>query len=62
MIAPGIKASELVKQLQQLIEEHGDQQVFAGGGDYPGGVGGVDVQRDRNPYVPKGVFYIRSRS
>lgn len=30
----GIRASELIKVLQECIREHGDLPVFAGGGDY----------------------------
>lgn len=63
MIARGIMASALIKQLEKLIEEHGDQQVFSGGADYPGGVGGVALKEDgTSPYVPQGVFYIWSKS
>ena len=46
-LAQGIRASELIKKLEAAIQEHGDCEVFAGGGDYPEGVSGVY-------YVPKG--------
>lgn len=56
----GIKASELVKQLEKLIRIHGDREVSAGGGDYPEGVSGVHLQtRSNDPYIPQGNFYIR---
>jgi hypothetical protein len=55
----GIKASQLIKKLQQLVKSHGDQEVIAGGDEYPRGVIGARLQtEDRNPYVPKGTFYI----
>lgn len=54
----GIKASQLVKKLQDLIKAHGDQEVIAGGDDYPRGVVGARLQKKDNPYVPKGTFYI----
>lgn len=55
----GIKASELIKKLQEQIDRHGDREVIVGGGDYPEGCSGVIFQRDdNNPYVPKGTFKV----
>lgn len=53
-----MKASELVKRLQQLIKEHGDQEVYSGGEDYPGKVSGVEVEKRGNGYVPKDSFKV----
>lgn len=60
---PGIKASELIHELQMLVAEHGDKQVYAGGGDYPGGVGGVAYipAKNGNGYVPGDTFKIWDR-
>lgn len=55
----GLKASELIQKIQKLIEEHGDREVISGGTDYPEGVRGVSYQqKDNDPYIPKGSFYI----
>ncbi|TSP14052.1 hypothetical protein [Cupriavidus campinensis] len=55
----GIKASELIKQLQDLIEEHGDREVIIGGGDYPEPCRSVSFQTKRHdPYIPEGTFYL----
>jgi len=60
MIARGITASVLIQQLEALIRLHGDREVFVGGGDYPAGVRGAELQDDRdNPYVPEGTIYIQ---
>jgi len=55
MIQYGIKASELIIQLQEMIEKYGDCRVFSGGTDYPEGVQYVY-------YKEKGNSYIRDRS
>lgn len=56
----GIKASELVAQLQKLVEKHGDQEVIVGGGDYPEGCRGVWLvtKRSSDAYTPEGTFKI----
>lgn len=54
----GLKASELVKLIQEAIEEHGDREVFGGGEDYPGGAEGIHVEVKGNGYIPKGAFVI----
>ena len=55
----GMKASDLIKCLLELIEKHGDQKVISGGSDYPESVTGVSYQNDNNdPYIPKGTFYL----
>jgi len=46
MFKSGIKASELIAELQKLIEKHGDLNVYRAGSDYPEGVHGVR-------YIPK---------
>lgn len=58
----GIMASELIRQLQELIDQHGDQQVIAGGTDYPDGVGCVEYvdERKADGYKPLGTFHIIS--
>lgn len=54
----GIKASELIKLLQQQIQLHGDCPVYSGGTDYPEGVDGVRYESKGNGYIPKGSFYL----
>lgn len=51
-------ASDLIVLLQQLVAEHGDHEVFAGGTDYPGGVQGVGFNERGDPYQPKDTYYI----
>lgn len=57
MFPSGMKISELIELLKQMKAQHGDVQVFAGGGDYPDGVRGVY-------YVPfgKGNGYVPENS
>lgn len=62
MRSVGVPASELVKQLAELIERHGDREVFCGGGDYPAGVGGVSLETKGDAYIPRGVFYVWNQS
>jgi len=60
MWASGIKASELIKKLQEAVDKYGDKEVYAGGGDYPEGVEGVYYQaRKDDPYVPQDSLIIR---
>lgn len=58
MIPSGKKASELIKDLQKMIESHGDREVYSGGTDYPEGVSGVSVRERGDGYIPKGAFVI----
>lgn len=58
MLYGGMKASELIKDLERNIEKHGDQYVFSGGTDYPEGVGGVRIKKKGDGYVPTGAFQI----
>lgn len=58
MIRGGIKASELIKVLERLIEKHGDLQVFSGGTDYPEGVESVWYKERGNSYIPSNSFFI----
>lgn len=57
-IPSGIKASELIKLLEKMIEKHGDREVYSGGTDYPEGVENVYYEKKGNAYVPKGSFYL----
>lgn len=58
MLQSGIKASELIKQLEKQIKLHGDCEVFAGGGDYPEGVSGVSFKLTGDSYHPDRCFRI----
>jgi len=58
MMSEGIRASELIKQLKQLIKQHGDKEVFAGGEDYPNGVRGVVFEQTGDSYTPSDSFRI----
>ncbi len=58
MFSHGIKASELIKLLQQQIQSHGDLEVIAGGTDYPEGVKGIRYEAKGNAYTPKNSFKI----
>lgn len=58
MMGKGIKASTLIAKLQQAIKEHGDREVWAGGGDYPEGVGGVTFYAEGDSYHPRNCFKI----
>lgn len=59
MFQSGIKASELIKKLKDMIDKHGDREVIVNGGDCPEPCSGVILQKDdNNPYVPKGMFKI----
>lgn len=52
MFSFGMKASEVIKKLQALVEEHGDKECFVSSGDYPGGVDGVKyVATIDDPYI-----------
>lgn len=56
----GIKASELIKQLQEMIDKHGDCVCISGGTDYPEGVSGVRyITKDKaDGYIPANTFRI----
>lgn len=55
----GKKASEVIKELEKLIEEHGDRECFISSGDYPEGVDGVYFNtRKSDGYIPNSVFVI----
>lgn len=54
-----MKASELIKEIEKMIKEHGDQRVYSGGTDYPEEVEGIQLnEREHDGYLPKGTFYI----
>ena len=59
MYGPGIKASELILQLQHEILLHGDCEVYCGGTDYPEGIKHVVYNSKGNSYTPKNTFTIR---
>ena len=55
----GIKASELIKKLEEAIKCHGDRQVWTSGQDYPSGVSNVYFRKEEdNGYYPKDVFVV----
>jgi hypothetical protein len=58
MMSSGIKASELIVLLQDIMRKHGDREIFSGGADYPAGVRCITVEKIGNGYVPKGAFFI----
>ena len=55
----GIRASQLIIELQKQISLHGDCEVFCGGTDYPEGVARVSYNSKGNPYTPANTFTIR---
>lgn len=54
----GIRASELVSILVELIDQHGDCRVIVGGGDYPDDCTGVRYNRTSQPYYPADTFIV----
>lgn len=58
MFMHGIKASALIQILKDKIAQHGDLEVYSGGGDYPEGVQDVAYEARGNAYVPKNSFHI----
>ena len=58
MIKSGLKASQLIKDLKDLINQYGDREVFHGGGDYPSGVDGVYFSPECDGYVKSNSFKI----
>jgi len=59
MRSKGIKAFELIAQLQNLIDQHGDREVITSGADYSEEVRVARFQtRDNDPYIPEGTIYI----
>lgn len=55
----GIKASALIKKLQEAIREHGDREVWCSGNDYPEGVHNVHFREAPDDgYYPKDVFVL----
>lgn len=60
MIPRGIKASELIKILKELIELYGDLQVFTSGRDYPSGVDEAFYVKPEsgNAYIPGNSFLV----
>lgn len=59
MRGSGIKASKLIKQLQEAIKLHGDREVWTGGQDYPSGVTAVYFRnKPDDGYYPANVFTV----
>lgn len=60
MTRSGIRASELIAKLKDMMKKHGDQQCFAGGTDYPAGVVGVVYrpQHKGDGYIPGDSFEV----
>ncbi len=56
----GIKATELIKILQQMINKHGDKTVYYGGNDYPEGVNSISYRPKHkgDGYVPGDSFEV----
>jgi len=57
-IRSGMKASEVIAELQKLIDEHGDKECFSGGSDYPEGIVCVHYQKYEDAYIPAGSFVL----
>lgn len=57
-----MKASELILLLKNLIALHGDQEVFAGGEDYPALVHSATIHNKDDGYVEKGAIKLRTRN
>lgn len=51
-----MKASEIIRRLQMMIIQYGDQELYSGGEDYPGPVTKVVFVRMGYGYVPAGSF------
>ena len=58
MYPEGMKASQLIIELQKQIMLHGDHEVYSGGGDYPEGVSAVVFDPRGDSYHPKNCFKI----
>lgn len=55
----GIKASELIKQLQDMINKNGDREIWKRSSDYPEGVTQVEFRtKEDDGYYPTKVFVI----
>lgn len=57
-----MKASEMILQIQKLIAEWGDREVYSGGEDYPGKVESIVFRKQGDSYVPSGSFKIYTRN
>lgn len=57
-----MKASDLIKRLESLIEMYGDQEVYSGGEDYPNNVVNVAYEKAGDTYVPPNAFRVWCRS
>jgi hypothetical protein len=60
MFSRGLKATDLIKLLEEAVEKHGDLEVYAGGGDYPEGVNGVSyiTPKTADGYRPENSLFI----
>lgn len=56
----GIKASELIKKLEEMIDKYGDQEVWSRGGEYPEGINHIvfNSGNHKDSYVKADAFYI----
>lgn len=54
-----MKASEIILELQKLVNNFGDREVYSGGADYPEKVKWVGIEKQGNSYEPKGCFKIK---
>jgi hypothetical protein len=51
-----MKASDLIRHLEQIIKLHGDKEVYVGSPGYPGRLEGIYYVPRGDGYVPQGVF------
>lgn len=58
-IRTGLKASELIKKLEDIIRFRGDVECYAGGTDYPEGVKGAWYNEVGDSYIPAKCIEIR---
>jgi hypothetical protein len=53
----GIKATELIAKLQELVRQHGDREMWNGGADYPEPITQVTYRTAPDSgYLPTKVF------
>lgn len=58
-IRTGLKASELIKKLEDIIRFRGDFACYAGGTDYPEGITVVRYNEQGDGYIPSNCIEIR---
>jgi hypothetical protein len=58
-----MKASEIIKELEKAIEEHGDLEVYTGGTDFEDEMTGVFMYiKNRNSHYEKKAFFTSQRT